>query len=510
MFLKTFARPAKPFVLLAACWALSVPSIALAQGEPSEFAGQLRPRILPAGTDINWSLEDRMQHYGVPGVGIAIIEDGAIVFEAGYGVLQAGGRAAVDADTVFSAGSVSKVATASLVLNRVDAGVLSLDEDVRDRLTGWTLAAERDVAPGMPVTLRALLSHTGGFNLHGFADFPPGAALPTTVQTLNGEAPATHAALAREAGPATGFRYSGGGFTLVQALLDDVSAGGFDATAEAHLFAPLAMTRSSFANPLPEEHGNIARAHNARGEPVALPRGYEAMPEVAASGLWTSAHDMGQLVAELIRGYRGEGDYLARETALAMMTRVSPGNHGLGPRLTGTAQDLIFHHGGSNNSYRAWIEGHLATGDGLVVLTNGSQGRALIDEIRNAVADTMDWEINRTVIAPELALPAETLAGYAGVYSVDAAFPLELRQHMVGWIFEADLEFRVTADGLAAGRAGGDRFDALIPLTPTRFAMPGLPQSVGVAELEFHRNALGETTGMTFHLEDARSHYVRQ
>jgi CubicO group peptidase (beta-lactamase class C family) len=439
MFAYAFAAMAKSFRLFAGL-ALALSTAAASAQDRAGFTERLRPRIQVADAPQTWTLDERMAHYGVPGVALAIIENGEIVHAAGYGVLQAGAPDRVDADTVFSAGSVSKIATATLILRLVEAGYLDLDADALTGVTSWSLPAARDTAAGTPVPLRAILSHTAGFNLHGFADFPPGAELPDTVETLNGSMPAVHEALARQTPSGERYRYSGGGYTLAQLLVSDVMGRPFADVAAIHLFEPLGMTRSTFANPLPEDFGNIARAHNASGEPAALPRGYEAMPEAAASGLWTSARDLGRLTAALIGSYRGSGHALAQPRAVEMMTRVAPGEHGLGPRLAGRGEDFIFHHGGANNSYRAWIEGHLTTGDGLVILTNGTQGRALIDEIRNAVADTMGWALNRPVLAPAVAPDIAVLEAYAGTYTVDPDFPLAVRQQMVGWIFESDVE----------------------------------------------------------------------
>ena len=512
MNLPNFAPVAKPFRLLAflALSALTAtPSMARQVHDPAAFTGHLRPRILEAGTRADWSLEARMAHYGVPGVAIAVIENGAVTYAAGYGVREAGSGERVDADTLFSAGSVSKIATSALVLRLAAQGRVDLDTDILSGMTSWSLPRERDPF-GTPVSLRAVLSHTSGFSVHGFADYPPGADLPTPVETLDGQAPALNDPVERLFPAGEAYAYSGGGFTVAQVYLSDRLSAPFATIARDNLFAPLGMTRSTFTNPLPPQSGNIAHAHNGNGEPVALPRGYEAMPEMAASGLWTSAHDLGALVAALIGSYRGERDFLPRSLGVAMMTRVAPGEHGLGPRVTGQGRDFIFHHGGSNESYQAWIEGHPETGEGLVILTNGARGRALIDEIRNAVADTMGWHVNPPVRPISVPVADEQLDAYAGIYTVDAAFPSDLRRQMSGRFFEVPLEFRVIDGQLAGGRAGGDRFDPMIPVAPTRFVLPGLSLTVGVAEVEFHRNALGTVTGMTFRLENAMSHYRPQ
>lgn len=516
----SFASLAKPFVL-GACLAVAATTtiVLTAQAQSPDqdpdqraagFADHLRPRIQQAGAPQSWTLEERMAHYAVPGVAVAVIDDGAVVYEAGFGVLQAGGDTPVDAHTVFSAGSVSKVVTATLILRLADTGYLDLDADVLDTVSSWQLPADRDAFAGEPVNLRAILSHTSGFNIHGFADFQPGEALPDVIATLNGAAPASGEPLAREFRTGSGYQYSGGGYTLAQLLVSDVMGAPFETVARDQLFAPLGLTRSTYTNPLPPEHGNIARAHNGGGEPVALPRGYEAMPEMAASGLWTSAHDLGALVAGLIDSYRGEAGPLSQSGAIAMMTRVAPGEHGLGPRVTGSGERFVFHHGGTNNSYRAWIEGHPATGDGLVILTNGARGRSLIDEIRNAVADTMGWPVNAPVVAPELSLDPAVLADFSGTYAVDAGFPVDLREQMSGGFFELPLAVRVQDGQLEIGRAGGDRYSPLTPLSPTRFVLADMADTMGIWEIEFHRNALGEATGLTLRLENALSHYRRQ
>ncbi len=136
------------------------------------------------------------------------------------------------------------------------------------------------------------------------------------------------------------------------------------------------------------------------------------------------------MTAEMINAYRGQSAYLHPVLGQEMMTRVSPSEHGLGPRLEGRGEHFIFHHGGTNNSYRAWMEGHLATGDGLVVLTNGANGMDLAVEIRNAMNDVMGWRVNPVLDVPALDLTEAQLARYEGVYALDPNFPLDLQAQM--------------------------------------------------------------------------------
>jgi len=507
-------NPALSALMLGAAALVSTPILSACQPAsafnrtgPESFTENLRGRFSYEGVVERYSLEDRMAHYGVPGVAVAVIEDGRVVFAQGYGVLQAGSAAPVTADTVFSAGSVSKMATAFLTLNLIQSGALDLDADISHALPYWAPEANSPYADA-PLTVRMLLSHTGGLNLHGFADFLPGEALPTRAQTLNGELPADHDPLRVEALPGSSYRYSGGGYTLLEGLIAQATGMSFEDSAEAVLFEPLGMSRSSFANPLPENHGDIAKAHDRDGAPTALPRGYEAFPEMAASGLWTSAKDLGRLTAEMINAYRGESGYLHPVLGQEMMTRVSPSEHGLGPRLEGRGETFIFHHGGTNNSYRAWMEGHLATGNGLVVLTNGSNGMELATEIRNALNDVMGWTVNPVLDVPTLALSEDQLARYEGVYSVDPNFPLDLQAQMAAPPFIFDLTIYRENGQLMASYNGGQSGAALVPVAPDRFYITDFSLRSSVFELKFNRNALAQVTSVEASMASAETVYL--
>ncbi len=337
-----------------------------------------------------WSIHERLASYGVPGAAVAIVRNGEIAWLEGYGTKLAGRDDPVDGDTVFSVGSVSKVINAVLILRLVAEGRVDLDTNVNEYLESWRVPGSRYNAE-QDVTLRRILSHTAGFNVHGFADYPPGAELPTTVEILDGRRPAMNDAVRLMSTPGELMDYSGGGITVSQAVVEDVTGLSYAAAARRYVFEPLGMTRSTFVNPLPASHGNIARAHDERGRPTALPRGWEAMPEQAASGLWTSARDLARFLIAI--NDEDSGAFLPRELRDDMLTREPQSWHGLGPRLNGAGTTRVFHHGGANDSYRAWIEGHVESGDGLVVLTNGSEGAWLRSEIRKSVEDAFDWPV---------------------------------------------------------------------------------------------------------------------
>ena len=141
------------------------------------------------------ALASRLEHHRVPGASVAVVRAGRLDWAKGYGVRLAGGDDAVDESTLFQAASISKPVAAGGALRLVAEGVLSLDEDVNEKLRSWTLPAN-GLTAGNPVTLRHLLSHsaglTGGIGSFGYAK---GARLPTLVQVLDGEKPAYSAAV---------------------------------------------------------------------------------------------------------------------------------------------------------------------------------------------------------------------------------------------------------------------------------------------------------------------------
>ncbi|WP_368563234.1 serine hydrolase domain-containing protein [Pseudoxanthomonas sp. UTMC 1351] len=470
------------------------------------LATGLRPTVLHAGEALpHWSLQERMAHHHVPGVAIAVLRDGQVVHSVGYGTREAGTHDPVDGDTLFSVGSVSKIVTAATTLRLVADGKLALDRDVNTYLKSWQIIASPK-APHPMVTLRMLMSHTAGLGVHGFADYLPGEAMPTLLQILDGKAPAKNDPVRLVHPPGERGDYSGGGVMVEQLVLEETTGLPLESIARMQVFDPLRMRRSTFANPLPASAGNIAKAHDGNGAVTALPRGWQSFPEQAASGLWSSANDLGAFVAGVIGSYRGNGNFLPRPIATQMMTEVSPSWHGLGPRLDGAGTTRIFHHGGSNDSYRAWIEGYLETGDGFVILTNGENGGALSTEIRNALSDAVGRGVNPPVRAIALDLQEPAYADYAGTFVIDSAVPMDHRRALADFFDIEALEVKVADGEVRVGVAGRNRTSQMLPLTPNRFVSPDIDS----LELEFHRNAQGRVNALSIEHGAARAHYTRR
>lgn len=467
----------------------------------------LRPMVLDPGQEPpRWTIAERMAHYQVPGLAVAILRNGKVAHVMGYGVREAGTNDKVDGDTLFSSGSVSKMVTAATVLRLVDQGRLALDVDVDTYLRRWHIPDAPAITHGRKPTLRMLMSHTSGLGQHGFKDYAPGAPLPTIVQTLAGVPPAQNRPVRFEYEPGTRAQYSGGGTTVTQLALEDSTGRPFGELAQSLVFEPLRMTRSNFENPLSPARGNIAKAHDDKGKAAAAPLGWQSMPELAASGLWTSARELGTFTAALIGSYRGESAFLSRGVAQDMMTEVARSSRGLAPGLDGAGMARIFHHGGANDSYMTWIEGNLATGDGIVILTNGANGGDLGREIRNAAADAFGWAINPPIRTIALDYSDPRYQDYAGAYRLDTAF---LAAQSIAP--PAQPQALVVSMGAApAMTLGDDDTSRLLALTPNRFVAPELAAHALSRQLEFHRDAGGKVYGLTVDVGSVRYYYQKE
>jgi CubicO group peptidase (beta-lactamase class C family) len=348
----------------------------------------LRPAQPRPGTSGTALLSDRMAFYATPGVSIAVIDGGAVEWARGYGVTHAGSGDVVTPRTLFQAASISKPVTAFAALRLVEQGVLSLDEDVNTRLRSWKVP-ENEFTRAQKVTLRRLLSHTAGLTVHGFPGYGLFAAIPSLVQVLDGRPPANTAAVRVELTPGTEMRYSGGGFTVLQQLLVDVSGKPFPALASELALQPIGMHDSTYEQPLPAGRtGSAAWGHRQDGQ--AIPGRFHTYPEMAAAGLWTTPTDLAAFVLEVARAARGESALLGRPAAREMLTEVKS-RYGLGLTLAGSGAAASFAHGGANEGFRCQMVGFVESGRGAVVMTNSDRGGDLAQEILGSIVREYGW-----------------------------------------------------------------------------------------------------------------------
>ena len=218
----------------------------------------LAATLLPTlGSTVDDVVATEMKNHGIVGVSIAIIEEGAIRQAKGYGFTDKSAATRVTTDTLFQAGSVSKPVAALGALRMVEDGRLSLDGDVNRKLKQWQVP-ENEFTKDEKVTLRRILSHSAGLTVHGFPGYDADSRLPTLRQILDGSKPANTAAIRVDVVPGSTWRYSGGGYTVMQQMMIDVAGKSFPELMQEAVLAPLRMTASTYEQPLPADRVTLA------------------------------------------------------------------------------------------------------------------------------------------------------------------------------------------------------------------------------------------------------------
>ena len=379
---------------VAASWRLMYGYPSQAQGEAAALAARIEAAQSPnrQGWD-PYTLQELMERFGVPGVSIAVIRDSQVYWSKEYGYADVTTKSAVRPDTLFQAASISKPVTAFAVMRLVDAGKLSLDEDVNRYLKSWKVP-ENEFTRGRPVTLRALLSHTSGTgDGFGFPGYAPETAVPTIPQILDGVPPSNRPKVRLERPPLTGFKYSGGAVMIEQLTLTDAASRSLEQLAHEWVLNPLGMTNSTFEQPLPAtRHAQAARAHGRDGQRMGDP--WHVYPEQAAAGLWTTPTDLAKFVIEVQLSLLGKSNRVLKQSTMQeMVTPVGVGPFAVGFTVEKQGEGWYFMHGGSNWGFMCDVIGHRAKGYGLAIMTNGDNGSPLIQELRTRLERAYQWDV---------------------------------------------------------------------------------------------------------------------
>src|SRR4051812_21242648 len=221
--------------------------VVLGQSPAQSRIQRVETGLLPAVQikgNSGWTIQERMKHYRIPGVSIAVINDYKVEWARAYGVKDLETNEPVTTETLFQAGSISKPVAAMVALKKVSEGKIALDEDINHKLTSWKLP-DNDFTAKKKVTLANLLSHNGGLTVHGFPGYAVGQKIPTLPEILDGKPPANTPAVRVDFEPGTKFRYSGGGITIAQLAIMDIEKKPYPQIARDVVLGPLGMTHST-------------------------------------------------------------------------------------------------------------------------------------------------------------------------------------------------------------------------------------------------------------------------
>jgi CubicO group peptidase (beta-lactamase class C family) len=407
------------------------------------------------------SITERMAHYKVHGMSVAVIQNHHIVWAKGYGWADDSLKIPVTTQTLFQAASISKSLNAVGVLKLVQDKKLDLYADINTYLTSWKFPYD-SLAKGKKISVANLLSHTGGLTVHGFGGYEQGAPIPTVVQILNGQKPANSDPIRSMYEPGLKSEYSGGGITISQMVVMDVTHEPYDTYMKKNVLDPLGMTGSTYSSPPQNVKASLlATAYDPNGK--QLKGKYHIYPEQAAASLWTNPTDLAKYIIETQLAYEGKSaKVLNQESTRLRLTPYIDKSAALGVFITGPDSSKYFEHGGANEGFRSQYYGSLTGGNGLVVMVNSDNGE-IMQEVVNSIAKVYNFKgLYLSTVKNSVSVDDKTLDTYTGEYELKPGFIIT-----------------ISKDGnqLYAKAAGPSKF-AIYPEAKNKFFTKNFPSDI--------------------------------
>jgi CubicO group peptidase (beta-lactamase class C family) len=426
--------------------------------------------------ETSWTLSERMAYYKIPGLSIAVIQNFRIIWAKGYGWADDSLKTPVTTQTLFQAASISKSFNAVGILKLVQDKKLDLYTDINTYLTSWRFPYD-SLSKGKKITIANLLSHTAGLTVHGFRGYQRGTPLPTIVQILIGEKPANSEPVRSMFEPGTKAEYSGGGTTISQLIVMDVTHRPYADYMKKEVLQPLGMTASTFAQPPADVRpALLATGYDADGK--AIEGNYHIYPEDAAAGLWTNPTDLSKYIIETQLAYIGKSaKVLNQASTILRLTPYLNKGAALGVFIN-TDSSGYFGHGGGNEGFRSQYYGSLKDGNGVVVMVNSDNGN-ILPEVINSVAKVYGFDgLYHSTTRQTAVVPDSVLQTYVGEYALTDNFILTISRK----------------GKLLYGQATGQGSIELIPETQTRFFPRDFP-----ADLDFIKDSTGKVNALILH-----------
>lgn len=305
----------------------------------------------------------------VPGAAIAILENDKLLFSKGYGFADVANQIKVNKQSGFNIGSISKMFTAWGIMKLVEEGKLKLDAPITTYLEHWELPkSDFEITK---VTVRGLLTHTAGLNVHGYNGYTTKDDLPSLIECLSGTSnPDEKVQIVSE--PETKWNYSGGGYTILQLIIEEVSGISFEAYMQQNIFKPLHMKNTSFT--INEAIiKTSAKAYDENGNKIPL----RLFTAKAAAGLHTTLEDL----ILFAKASFSSNAVLSKESInqLITPTELSNGNYGMGYMVMNRFGNFTLSgHGGSNEGWQSGFMLDFETNSAIIILTNGDAGKNVL------------------------------------------------------------------------------------------------------------------------------------
>mgnify|MGYP005994549741 CR=1 FL=1 len=320
-------------------------------------------------TSLNTEIPAALKKYNVPGLAIAIIENGKLVVKKGFGLSNVAKNKKVTTKDGFNIGSISKMFTAWGVMKLVEEGKVNLDAPVSNYLKSWQLPTSK--FDNSKVTVRKVLNHSAGLTVHGYNGYNNKKEVPTLINSLNGIKNANEK-VTLFVEPGTKWKYSGGGYSILQLLIEDVSGTSFEKFMKKNIFKPLKMKNTSFTINK-KVLKRSAKAYDKNGKLIPL----KLFAAKAAAGLHTTLDDLILFAQASFNSNKA----LSKKSINLMTTatKISRGDYGLGYMIMNRFGNFtLTGHGGSNEGWHSGFMLDLKSKSGIIILTNGSNGRRVL------------------------------------------------------------------------------------------------------------------------------------
>jgi len=423
------------------------------------------------------TIKERMAFYHIKGLSIAVIQNYHIAWAKGYGFADDSLKIPVTDQTLFQSGSISKSLNGVGVLKLVQEKKLDLYTDINTYLTSWKFPYD-SLSKGKKITVANLLSHTAGLTVHGFEGYGQRQPLPTIPQVLDGKKPANSPPVRSMYAPGIKSEYSGGGITISQLVVMDVTHRPYAEYMKKEVLDPLGMTNSTYTQPpLGFKAGLLATAYDANGKQV--PGKYNIYPEQAAAGLWTTPTDLAKYVIETQLAYEGKSaKVLNQATTKLRLTPYLDKTAALGVFTEERDSTGYFQHGGANTGFRNQYYGSLKGGNGVVVMVN-SDRFDIINEVINSVAKVYDFKgLYNSTVKTMVKVPDLVMQSYVGKYALAPTVTITITYE----------------DGKLKGQPSGQPKLTLNPESQTKFFLLEVP-----VQVEFLKDATGKVNTAIFY-----------
>lgn len=395
---------------LSALWFLCFfGATGLTQNQPFNKSGKQSVSLKEFTDHIGERVPNLMDDYDIPGVNIALVQKGKMVWVKAFGYADLENKRKMTTDTYCRVESISKSVTAWGVMKLAEQGDLELDTPIVHYLKTWSFPESNFQTSA--ITIRQLLSQTSGMPLGTIGvRYSPYENRPSLKEVLTRDA-----VLGRE--PGQSFSYSNTGFNLLELLIEEVTGRDFAEYMQLEILNPLGMEHSSF-NWSESFEPPVPFGYDARNSPVPV----YVYPDKAAGGLFSTVEDIATFISAGMTGFSSSGlNVLKAQNINQLYTPEAeiPGfygivfdSYGMGHFIEGLPNgEKAVSHGGQGSGWMTHFHSIPETGDGIVILTNSQRSWPFFAHI---LSDWARWNSFPSVGMGKIILGTKILWAFIG------------------------------------------------------------------------------------------------